>query len=66
MDRGELQPQTTQPPRCAACGEVLGVYEPVVRVVEDRVYPVSRATGSGPLTPDAGDFYHAGCSPIGD
>jgi hypothetical protein len=52
-------------PRCPACGEVLGVYEPLVLDTGDgrpvrtsllRLSPDARAAATA-----AGDLYHASC-----
>jgi hypothetical protein len=46
--------------RCCRCGEVIGVYEPLVAVVDGRARETSRA-----LEPDTagrvGDCYHRAC-----
>jgi len=46
--------------RCHCCGEVIGVYEPLVTLIEGRPYETSRA-----LAPDtvdsANDCYHRAC-----
>jgi hypothetical protein len=47
-------------PRCGACNDVIGVYEPLVRVLEDSVRHTSRA--AEPLLPCAGErWYHRAC-----
>lgn len=46
-------------PRCRRCGDVIGVYEPIILLVEGRSRETSRAT-----EPDAGthgDCYHGAC-----
>ena len=46
--------------RCHRCGEVIGVYEPLVELVDGRVHATSRA-----LEPDTaglvGNCYHRAC-----
>ena len=46
--------------RCDHCGEVIGVYEPLVRLLDGRAHESSRArepVGSDP----AGEYYHRSC-----
>jgi hypothetical protein len=48
-------------PRCTRCGEVIGVYEPLVHVVDGVTLRTSRA--ARPEVVDApGAVYHAACS----
>jgi hypothetical protein len=44
--------------RCKHCGEVIGVYEPLVRLLDGRVYETSRA-----FEPfhQGGEHYHRAC-----
>ena len=48
------------PPRCHHCGDVIGVYEPLITLVDGRAHETSRA-----LEPDTaglvGDCYHRAC-----
>jgi hypothetical protein len=46
-------------PRCRRCGDVIGVYEPMVVVAEGRAHVTSRAAERG--GPPAGDWYHEDC-----
>jgi hypothetical protein len=47
-------------PRCGACHDVIGVYEPLVRVLEGFVRYTSRA--AEPLLSESGErWYHVGC-----
>ena len=47
-------------PRCGACNDVIGVYEPLVRVIDGSVRHTSRA--AEPLLPYPGErLYHLGC-----
>jgi hypothetical protein len=46
--------------RCMDCGDVIGVYEPLVHVFEDISRRTSIAAEPG-LGGAAGEFYHAGC-----
>jgi hypothetical protein len=54
------RPTFNAPPRCAACGEVLGVYEPLVHVIDRSARRTSRA--AEPDVCGAGsDCYHVVC-----
>jgi hypothetical protein len=47
-------------PRCGACKDVIGGYEPLVRVLEGSVRHTSRA--AEPVLPYSGErWYHLGC-----
>jgi hypothetical protein len=47
-------------PRCGVCRDVIGVYEPLVRVLDGSVYETSRA--AEPHLEDAGEpWYHRSC-----
>jgi hypothetical protein len=48
-----------EPPRCAHCGDVIGVYEPVVVVLGDDIHLGSRA--SCPDPPPGAVLYHDEC-----
>lgn len=53
---------TSSAPRCGACDDVIGVYEPLVRVRGGSVRHTSRA--AEPLFPDPGSgerWYHRDC-----
>ena len=50
---------------CAACGEVIGVYEPLVHVVGAIAHATSRAADPD-LSHRHGLVYHAACNPFGD
>jgi hypothetical protein len=47
-------------PRCATCGELIGVYEPAVWVVDGRVRTTSRAADPD-VSAEHGRAFHAGC-----
>ena len=47
--------------RCRHCGEVIGVYEPLVRLVDGRAYESSRALEPDLLGPTRGEHYHRAC-----
>ncbi len=46
--------------RCEHCGEVIGVYEPLVRVLDGRAYESSRALEAACLD-RGGEHYHRTC-----
>jgi hypothetical protein len=46
-------------PRCGACNDVIGVYEPLVRVLEGSVRHTSRAAEH--LRDPGERWYHRGC-----
>jgi hypothetical protein len=45
---------------CRHCGDVIGVYEPLIVIVEGEAVQTSRAAAQGELAP-AGPYYHASC-----
>jgi hypothetical protein len=47
-------------PRCMDCGELIGVYEPLMHVIDDIPRRTSRAAEPD-VGRSAGDCYHAGC-----
>ena len=47
-------------PLCALCGEVIGVFEPLIRHLEGRADETSLAAQPG-LEVGAGDLYHRPC-----
>jgi hypothetical protein len=47
-------------PKCAHCGEIIGMYEPVIVVQAGEVHETSRAAELG-LTPVARWHYHRQC-----
>ena len=49
-----------EPPRCAACNDVLGVYEPIMHVLGGYARLTSRAAEPG-VTSAEGPCYHAEC-----
>ncbi len=46
--------------RCDHCGEVIGVYEPLVRVLDGRAYESSRASEPA-CSGRGGEHYHRAC-----
>ena len=51
---------TPPQPRCVACHEVIGVYDPLVHVLGELAWRTSRAAEPG-LAAGDGDLYHAAC-----
>ena len=47
-------------PRCVACVDVIGVYEPLVHVLGDLIWRTSRAAEPGVVCA-GGKLYHADC-----
>ena len=45
---------------CDECGEVIGIYEPLVTLVHGRPHETSRAAGSNPAS-DGAACYHRAC-----
>jgi hypothetical protein len=56
-----VQPVPDGPPRCARCGDVIGVYEVLVHVVNRRPEKTSRAAQAGLTQGSPGLFYHFVC-----
>jgi hypothetical protein len=53
-------PPASQLLRCNQCGEVIGVYEPLVRLLDGRAHASSRALE--PASSDrGGEHYHRAC-----
>jgi hypothetical protein len=47
--------------RCAGCGEVIGVYEPLVHVVGGIAHKTSRAADPALVDAVPGSCYHVAC-----
>ena len=48
--------------RCALCGDVIGVYEPAVIVVDGVAHATALATSPDTLLLDGAHVYHRACS----
>jgi hypothetical protein len=59
MSVEEFHP-TGGPPNCARCGDVIGVYEPLVEVLGELARHTSRAAEPGVCT-TGGACYHRAC-----
>ena len=52
---------TKTPPRCQLCGDVIGVYEPLIYVHADGALKSSRAADPNLEAAGARSLYHAAC-----
>jgi hypothetical protein len=50
----------TEPLRCVRCGDVIGVYEPLVALARGRARETSVVAEAMPADRDA-DYYHRAC-----
>jgi hypothetical protein len=50
----------TEPLHCAHCGDVIGVYEPLIALARDRARETSVAAEAVPADSNA-DYYHRVC-----
>ena len=55
----DTQPETHRLPRCAHCGDVIGVYEPMVMLTGSEALHTSYAAQPD-LSPHS-DYYHGAC-----
>lgn len=62
MEAMEHDPAGAAAPRCTRCGEVIGVYEPLVHVVDGVAHRTSRA--ANPEIVHARPVYHLACSDL--
>lgn len=58
---GEPLPMHEGRPRCARCGDVIGVYELLIHVVNGRPQETSRAAQPELSLGFRGPMYHAAC-----
>ena len=65
LDRGvaldDPVPVPEDPPRCAYCGGVIGVYEPVIQLLGGTAVTTSRASDPDLSASSPGLLYHAVC-----
>ena len=61
MALAEPTPLSDELPRCAYCGGVIGVYEPIVRVLDGAASTTSRGAEPSLTTDSPGLLYHAVC-----
>jgi hypothetical protein len=59
-ERPESPPSVARRLRCAVCRDVIGVYEPLVHVLEDLAWRTSLAAEPG-VASAGGEHYHADC-----
>jgi hypothetical protein len=50
--------------RCAGCGDVIGVYEPLVHIVSGIAHRTSRAADPALAQAEPGSCYHVACSDL--
>ncbi len=60
MGHGQGERRRDEPPRCARCDDVLGVYEPIMHVLGGNARLTSRAAEPG-VASGEGQWYHAEC-----
>ena len=60
MGHGQGERSVHEPPRCAGCDDVLGVYEPIMHVLGGYARVTSRAAEPG-VSSAEGECYHADC-----
>lgn len=56
----EMENAPSLPLRCHRCGEVIGVYEPLIVDADGFFYETSRAAGNRPW-PGGAQHYHGDC-----
>lgn len=61
MEASEHRLSAIGTPRCASCGGVIGVYEPLVHVVDGVAYTTSRAADPQIARTHIGACYHVPC-----
>lgn len=59
-ERSDSASSSGNRPRCAACQDVIGVYEPLVHVFAGFAWRTSRAAEPG-ITTAAGMLFHLSC-----
>ena len=64
MAAPETDPPASRWFRCEWCGDVIGVYEPLVHVIDGEARRTSRAAEPG-IIAEAGLFYHGKCCELG-
>jgi hypothetical protein len=65
MALAEFSPVSEGFPRCTHCGGVIGVYEPVLRLLEGVFTTTSRAKEPSLSADSPGRVYHALCYELG-
>ena len=61
MEDAREDPEVPAALRCARCGEVIGVYEPLVHVIDGVAHKTSRAAEPQLTQGRADGFYHLAC-----
>jgi len=65
MEDASHEPEVQSVPLCAACGEVIGVYEPLVHVINGVARRTSRAAEPQLARSQADAVYHLACRDLG-
>ena len=65
MEDASHEPEVKSVPRCAACGQVIGVYEPLVHVSNGVARKTSRAAEPQLAGAQADAVYHLACRDLG-
>jgi hypothetical protein len=65
MEDASHEPEVQPVPLCAACGEVIGVYEPLVHVINGVARKTSRAAEPQLARGQADAVYHLACRDLG-
>jgi hypothetical protein len=65
MEDASHEPEVQSVPHCAACGQVIGVYEPLVHVINGVARKTSRAAEPQLARSQADAFYHLACRDLG-
>jgi hypothetical protein len=66
MGAMEREPVATGTLRCGRCGDVIGVYEPLVHVIDNIAHKTSRAADPQLAAGDPRACYHLACSDLAD
>ena len=65
MEDAREEPQVHAALLCARCGQVIGVYEPLVHVIDGVAHKTSRAAEPQLAQGRADAFYHLACRDLG-
>jgi len=65
MEDASQEPEVQSAPLCAACGQVIGVYEPLVHVIDGVAHKTSRAAEPQLVQNQVDALYHLACRDLG-
>jgi hypothetical protein len=65
MEDASHEPEVHSVPLCAACGQIIGVYEPLVHVTGGVARKTSRAAEPQLARSQADAVYHLACRDLG-